>query len=108
MSMSDLISRQAVKEWLAKWEGYLDADMIARMQYRVIDIPNAQPEPQWIPCSERLPEVGEDVLFSVGGVYVAEGCLREDGGWVKFRWNATQLKDVVGAWRRLPEPWEGE
>lgn len=42
--MSDSISRQAVKEWLAKWEGYLDADMIARMQYRVIDIPNAQPE----------------------------------------------------------------
>lgn len=63
---------------------------------------------QWIPCSERLPEVGEDVLFSVGGVYVAEGCLREDGGWVQFRWNATQLKDVVGAWRRLPDPWEGE
>lgn len=52
--MNDLISRQAVKEWLAKWEGYIDADTIARMQYRVIDIPSAQPE--WIPCSERLPE----------------------------------------------------
>lgn len=78
---------------------------------REIDIknmPTIEPEQQWIPCSERLPEVGEDVLFSVGGVYVAEGCLREDGGWVQFRWNATQLKDVVGAWRRLPEPWEGE
>ena len=43
-SANDLISRQAVKEWLAKWEGYLDADMIARMQYRVIDIPSAQQE----------------------------------------------------------------
>ena len=43
--MSDLIERQAVKEWLAKWEGYIDADMIARMQYRVVDIPSAQPEP---------------------------------------------------------------
>lgn len=43
--MSDLINRQAVKEWLAKWEGYIDADIIARMQYRIIDIPSAQPEP---------------------------------------------------------------
>jgi len=43
--MDDLISRQAVKEWLAKWEGYIDADIIARMQYRIIDIPSAQPEP---------------------------------------------------------------
>ena len=40
----DCISRQAVKKWLAKWEGYIDADIIARMQYRVIDIPSAQPE----------------------------------------------------------------
>ena len=40
--MNDLISRQAVKEWLDKWEGYIDKDMIARMQYRVIDIPSAQ------------------------------------------------------------------
>ena len=43
--MSDLVSRQAVKEWLAKWEGYIDADIIARMQYTIIDIPSAQPEP---------------------------------------------------------------
>ena len=39
--MDDIISRQAVKEWLERWEGYLDKDMIARMQYRVVDIPSA-------------------------------------------------------------------
>ena len=43
--MHDLIERQAVKEWLAKWEGYIDADIIARMQYRIIDMPSVQPEP---------------------------------------------------------------
>ena len=42
--MSDLISRQAVKEWLDRWEGYIDKDIIARMQYRVIDIPSEQPD----------------------------------------------------------------
>lgn len=42
--MDDLISRQAVKDWLLKWEGYIDKDTIARMQYRVIDIPSTQPK----------------------------------------------------------------
>lgn len=44
--MDDLITRQAVKDWLLRWEGYIDGDMIARMQYRVIDIPPAQSEPK--------------------------------------------------------------
>lgn len=67
-----------------------------------------QPEQRWIPCSERLPEIGQSVLFSVGGVYSAEGCLREDGDWAQFRWDAIQRKDMVGAWKPLPEPYRGE
>ena len=43
LTMSDLISRQAVKDWLLRWKGYIDKDIIARMQCRVIDIPPAQP-----------------------------------------------------------------
>lgn len=65
--------------------------------------------PRWIPCSERLPEVGQDILMSIGGMYTAEGCLREDGDWAQFRWNSIQRKDMVGAWMPLPEPFkEGE
>lgn len=60
---------------------------------------------QWIPCSERLPEVGRSVLLSVGGMYTAEGCLREDGDWTQFRWDAIQRKDMVGAWMPLLEPY---
>ena len=62
---------------------------------------------QWIPCSERLPEIGQSVLLSVGGMYSAEGCLREDGNWAQFRWDAIQRKDMVGAWKPLPEPYKG-
>ena len=40
----DLVSREAVKKWLERWDGYIDMDIIRRMQYRVIDIPSAQPE----------------------------------------------------------------
>lgn len=63
---------------------------------------------RWIPCSERLPEIGQSVLLSVGGMYSAEGCLREDGDWAQFRWDAIQRKDMVGAWKPLPEPYKGE
>ena len=42
--MSDLISRQAVKDWLLRWEGCIDKYLIARMQYFVIGIPSAQPD----------------------------------------------------------------
>lgn len=37
--MDEYVKREAVKEWLRRWEGYIDMDIIARMQYRVIDIP---------------------------------------------------------------------
>lgn len=39
---SNLVSRQAVKEWLKRWRGYLDDDMITRMQIRTIDIPTEE------------------------------------------------------------------
>lgn len=70
--------------------------------------PGTSTVPQWIPCSERLPGVGQSVLMSVGGMYTAEGCLREDGNWAQFRWDAVQRKDMVGAWMPLPEPWKEE
>lgn len=108
--MNDLISRQAVKEWLAKWEGYIDADTIARMQYRVIDIPSAQPE--WIPCSERLPQPNEEAADGFIKAY-----LVQDGRWMDVaRWNGdcwiawgygTALTNVV-AWMPLPEPYREE
>ena len=63
---------------------------------------------RWIPCERELPEVGRSVLISVGGMYTAEGCLREDGDWAQFRWDAIQRKDMVGAWKPLPEPYKGE
>lgn len=96
--MDDLIRRQAVADWLQKWNGYLDNDMIARMQYRVVDIPS---ERQWIPVTERLPEYGIDVLTVDGyGEYELNHIIdEEDGEWY---WE----KPI--AWMPLPKPWKGE
>lgn len=132
----DAVSRQAVKEWLAKWEGYIDADIIARMQYRIIDIPSAQPEPldewctdckeydkdkhccprwnrvirqtlkdmkeeqpepHWIPCSERLPEERQEILATT-----------TDNAWgdvVIIRTYYKEMHKSVIAWMPLPEPY---
>lgn len=73
-----------------------------------VAIKGQQTAQQWIPCERELPDVGRSVLISVGGMYTAEGCLREDGDWTQFRWDAIQRKDMVGAWKPLEEPWKGE
>ncbi len=62
---------------------------------------------QWIPCSERLPEVGEDVFISVGE-RVCEAHLRASGDYFLTH----KIKELVrvrsvDAWMPLPKPYEG-
>lgn len=62
--MSDLISRQAVLKLLSAMpseEAITKAMLIQNVKY----MSSAQPEQQWIPCSERLPEHGGRYLISV-------------------------------------------
>ena len=103
--MGDLVSRQGVKEWLERWNGYLDQDMITRMKLKVDDIPYVQP--QWIPCSERLPKYGQVVLWcnEYGSVFTSAITGHIGYSWHigKRHWGA----DVV-AWMPLPEPYKGD
>lgn len=76
---------------------------------RIEDVPTIQPQPHWIPCSERLPEFGEPVLFSVcGPSYVATGCLAAAGVWHEYRFGMDLGKERVAAWMPLPEPYREE
>lgn len=111
--MNDIISRQAAIDALGDkplaWtEGEYELGLQQQWEADVNAIKALSSAQQWIPCSERLPEIGQSVLLSVGGMYSAEGCLREDGDWAQFRWDAIQRKDMVGAWKPLPEPYKGE
>jgi hypothetical protein len=91
------------------------------------DLSPAQPEPQWIPCSERLPEVDEelesaDVLITYKNTYwtgatttniaiarYGEKLLSSDGkyldtpGWVGSK--KYSVDDVL-AWMPLPAPYK--
>ena len=70
--------------------------------------PSIDAEPQWIPCSERLPEEGKEVLISSdSGLYIAELEILEGNVY----WNETiEYRSVkrVSAWMPLPEPYEAE
>ena len=49
-----LINTDELKKWLERWKGYLDDDMIQRMQICVKDIPTIEERKKgkWIPYSK--------------------------------------------------------
>ena len=55
--MNDTISKQAAIDEIARWIGYIDEDMILRIQTGLKKLPSAQPEPKKgnEKCSNKLP-----------------------------------------------------
>ena len=98
------------------------------------DTPTAQPEPQWIPCSERLPENIRPVIvtwkntdpasyyqYIVGKHFTGTACYK-NGKWYWYssttedmlaeygRYDSEEFDEAIEciAWMPLPEPWRGE
>lgn len=65
----------------------------------------------WIPCEEKLPEIGHNILITNRQGYTGEGEYKGHNGyhhvWYQYRWNATLWEDEVLAWMPLPKPYEG-
>jgi len=64
---SDCISRQAAFDEIARWKGYLDEDMIERIQIGLKKLPSAQPEPIRInlnePIKVKLTDWGKEIYY---------------------------------------------
>ena len=131
---SDLIDRQAAIEALARMmprsytpDGSHPADEeIFRAQEIFADciealeiLPSAQPEPYWIPCSERLPENDNEVLITVWDaeddyVEVYKGFYQGHEWWTQWCHGCSKIKDepcgenIVIAWMPLPASYKGE
>ena len=137
--MSDLISRQAAIDalkglptWWADTGGYYGGaqpPMVALLDPEdavsaIENLPPAQPEQRWIPCSERLPEeYGEflvtmtekakakDLGFDIDETYIRK-MRYNSNGWQLPRhipsWINEAVKDEVLAWMPLPEPYQEE
>lgn len=123
----DLISRQAAIDALAElardrftlqdvYQVYLDALKDADMRIR--QLPSAQQEQRWIPCSERLPE--KDTCFYLATIanhglnFITT--LPDDVDVVRWdydrrkghnSWHWCTERTVI-AWMPLPEPYQAE
>lgn len=137
--MDDLISRQAAINAadMADYPGLSieDVDKVTGEVVKALkELPSAQPEQQWIPCSERLPESIRPVIvtwknndpasyyqYIVGKHYTGTACYKND----KWYWYSSTTEDMLAeygrydseefdeaieclAWMPLPEPWKGE
>lgn len=112
---------------------------ITRGEYKLIDnvlfeMPTVEPEPKWIPCSERLPEDIRPVIvtwknndpasyyqYIVGKHFTGTACYKND----KWYWYSSTTEDMLAeygrydseefdeaieciAWMPLPEPYQAE
>ena len=68
-----------------------------------------RPKGQWIPCSERLPKIGQKCVITIhrNCVYLVVSATYWTGWW--WRNGEKVIKKDVTAWMPLPEPYkEGE
>lgn len=120
--MDDLISRKAILKNIEKirqgvqmMDDTRRASIIMNGMYlcekAVSNQPSAQPEPRWIPCSERLPHGSCSDLVNVsihddsGDTpfdYTSCGWVTTDGEyWIVDN----EINNHVVAWMPLPEPY---
>jgi len=102
--MNDLINRKGAINAVCTVL-YPDADKMNDAKKVLKEMPPAQPEQKWIPCSDMLPK--EPGLYLVSGgskTWFCEFCkIFEVSGWINSARNPE-----VKAWMELPDPYEGE
>lgn len=131
--MDDLISRRAAIDAVGFYSLH-SGDKLLFADKPLRDLPSAQPEPKWIPCSERLPEELQEVNItwvntnpesyyeSIKGKPFTGSAVYYKGRW---NWYSSVCRDYLAeygfspndevddaikviAWMPLPKPWRGE
>lgn len=104
--MNDLISRKAAIKETWREPRYTDPlNVLTEMRDRLRNLPSAEPEPKWIPCSEKLPEDGTEVF-----VYLFDGPKSPYIAWIEdCRWYTEDFEvdreHEPIAWMPLPSPY---
>ena len=104
--MSNLIERQkAIDELISE-----PPEMNYGFYYaeKIKALPSAQPEPQWIPVGERLPDMWDErylVSLAWGGIGVME---YKSTGFHNYGSFTPVPIESITAWMPLPEPYRAE
>ena len=110
-SCDDCISREmALKE---SHKICIDGDVFDVVQVETLfALPSVTPQPtRWIPCSERMPEDEQEILFSTKTGRVHSGKYHDDDSanqWYSHRDKCRAWNNVVTAWMPLPQPYKAE
>ena len=104
----DLIRREdALMSLTGEWTESRD-EILSKAIRRIKRLPSAQPELQWIPCSERLPEEETDVIVcsDKGKIGISRGSWSTElqGKWIWYT-EGWRFGKVI-AWLQLPEPYK--
>ena len=92
----DAVRREDVQSIAEKSDWFESSDSFNDFMWALYDLPSAQPEQRWIPCSDENPKADGRYLITgkMGTVYSLDF---EDGRWYGG------IKPV--AWMPLPEPY---
>ena len=98
---TDLISRQAAIEKISEtiWDTAVANDVKTILK----ELPSAQPEKRWIPCSERLPDDDRTKVVTLANGN-AEAGYYSNGDWWCIGDTISLENPIVIAWMPLPEP----
>ena len=104
--MKDVIYRQSAINLLKKWADgyqYIETDAeLAIIEFQ--ELPSAQPEQKWIPCSERLPRQEQEVICQCRANMIRVLKLDAYGDWYQDAKHC-YMSGFVIAWMPLPEPY---
>ena len=115
--MHRLIDANALNgKYRLMYDAETENQVMAIADFTIDAQPTIEAEPQWIPCSERLPEEPFGCLVTVWDTDPVtmdefENILPYFVGWDGEQWNdayGEQCPFEVLAWMPLPEPYRGE
>lgn len=90
------------------WDGHTEKDVT-----RLLSLPFVQPEPHWIPCSDKIPSESQECWITAKDGTVCQGMFtrqygeRRDSGFICNGFGFMWL-NAAAAWMPLPEPYQEE
>lgn len=120
VDLSELVSATFYDQEHEEWTQQIVtiADVLDSVCDEYTILPSVQPEPRWIPVTERLPENDNEVLITIWDaeddyVEVYKGFYQGHEWWTQWCHGCSKIKDepcgenIVIAWVPLPEPYRG-